>query len=108
MNSSKRNGQATIRIIHLNISFWIERFNEQYKADETQYKLLSNLSYICIFISLLGFLGLSAFTAAQRTKEIGIRKVHGASLLELYICFTRTSCILSSLPLYWSLCPLIM
>ena len=59
--------------------FLDQRFNEQYKADETQHKLLSNLSYICIFISLLGLLGLSAFTAAQRTKEIGIRKVHGAS-----------------------------
>ena len=59
--------------------FLDERFNEQYKADQTQYKLLSNLSYICIFISLLGLLGLSAFAAAQRTKEIGIRKVHGAS-----------------------------
>jgi putative ABC transport system permease protein len=57
-----------------------QRFNEQYQADETQYKLLSNLSYICIFISLLGLLGLSAFSAAQRTKEIGIRKVHGASI----------------------------
>lgn len=60
--------------------FQDQRFNEQYQADETQYKLLSNLSYICIFISLLGLLGLSAFTAAQRTKEIGIRKVHGASI----------------------------
>lgn len=60
--------------------FLDQRFNEQYKADEIQYKLLSNLSYICIFISLLGLLGLSAFSAAQRTKEIGIRKVHGASI----------------------------
>lgn len=60
--------------------FLDQRFNEQYRADETQYKLLSNLSYICIFISLLGLLGLSAFTTAQRTKEIGIRKVHGASI----------------------------
>lgn len=60
--------------------FLDQRFNEQYRADETQYKLLSNLSYICIFISLLGLLGLSAFTAAQRTKEIGIRKVHGATI----------------------------
>ena len=63
--------------------FLDERFNEQYKTDETQYKLLSNLSYICIFISLLGLLGLSAFTAAQRTKEIGIRKVHGATTLRI-------------------------
>lgn len=61
-------------------SFLDERFNEQYKEDEIQHKLLSNLSYICIFISLLGLLGLSAFTATQRTKEIGIRKVHGASI----------------------------
>jgi putative ABC transport system permease protein len=59
--------------------FLDQRFNEQYRSDETQYTLLSSLSYICIFISLLGLLGLSAFTAAQRTKEIGIRKVHGAS-----------------------------
>jgi putative ABC transport system permease protein len=61
-------------------SFLDDRFNEQYKEDEVQYSLLSNLSYICIFISLLGLLGLSAFTATQRTKEIGIRKVHGASI----------------------------
>jgi putative ABC transport system permease protein len=61
-------------------SFLDDRFNEQYKEDEVQYTLLSNLSYICIFISLLGLLGLSAFTATQRTKEIGIRKVHGASI----------------------------
>jgi putative ABC transport system permease protein len=60
--------------------FLDQRFDEQYRADETQYRLLSNLSYICIFISLLGLLGLSAFSAAQRTKEIGIRKVHGASI----------------------------
>jgi putative ABC transport system permease protein len=62
------------------VSFLDKRFNEQYSQDEIQYKLLSGLSYICIFISLLGLLGLSAFTATQRTKEIGIRKVHGASV----------------------------
>lgn len=62
------------------VSFLDARFNEQYRQDEIQYKLLSGLSYICIFISLLGLLGLSAFTATQRTKEIGIRKVHGASI----------------------------
>ena len=61
-------------------TFLDQKFNEQYKADEVQYKLLASLSYVCIFISLLGLLGLSAFTATQRTKEIGIRKVHGASI----------------------------
>ncbi|HEY0656348.1 MAG TPA: ABC transporter permease [Chryseosolibacter sp.] len=62
------------------VSFLDRRFNEQYRQDEVQYKLLTGLSYVCIFISLLGLLGLSAFTATQRTKEIGIRKVHGASV----------------------------
>jgi putative ABC transport system permease protein len=68
--------------------FLDQRFNEQYKADETQYKLITSLSSICIFVSLLGLLGLSAFTAAQRTKEIGIRKVHGASIPHIiYLLF---------------------
>jgi putative ABC transport system permease protein len=68
--------------------FLDQRFNEQYKADEVQHKLLSGLSYMCIFISLLGLLGLSAFTAAQRTKEIGVRKVHGASIPHIiYLLF---------------------
>ncbi|MEP6735874.1 MAG: ABC transporter permease [Chryseolinea sp.] len=63
--------------------FLDQRFDEQYKEDEVQHSLLSDLSYICIFISLLGLLGLSAFTAAQRTKEIGVRKVHGASIPQI-------------------------
>ena len=69
--------------------FQDQRFNEQYRADEIQFKLLSILSYICIFISLLGLLGLSAFTAAQRTKEIGIRKVHGASIPKIIYLLYR-------------------
>jgi putative ABC transport system permease protein len=69
-------------------SFLDKRFNEQYREDEIQYKLLTGLAYICIFISLLGLLGLSAFTATQRTKEIGIRKVHGASVTTIiYLLF---------------------
>lgn len=62
-----------------------DRFNEQYKEDERQHTLLSGLSYICIFISLLGLLGLSAFAASQRTKEIGVRKVHGATIPQIIV-----------------------
>jgi putative ABC transport system permease protein len=65
------------------------RFNEQYRADEIQQALLSGLSGICIFISLLGLLGLSAFAATQRTKEIGIRKVHGASIPHIIFLLYR-------------------
>lgn len=74
--------------------FLDERFNEQYRADEIQYTLLSGLSGICIFISLLGLLGLSAFAATQRTKEIGIRKVHGASVPHIIFLLYREVMIL--------------
>lgn len=59
--------------------FLDQSFNEQYKADETQQHLVGTLSYVCIFISILGLVGLAAFTASQKTKEIGVRKVLGAS-----------------------------
>ncbi len=69
--------------------FLDQRFNEQYKADEIQNRLLSLLSYICIFISLLGLIGLSAFTAAQRTKEIGVRKVLGANIPDIIFLLSK-------------------
>ena len=69
--------------------FLDERFNEQYRADEIQNRLLTGLAGVCIFISLLGLLGLSAFAAAQRTKEIGIRKVHGASVPNIIFLLYR-------------------
>lgn len=59
--------------------FLDENFNAQYKADETQQRLVGMLSYLCIFISILGLVGLAAFTAGQKTKEIGVRKALGAS-----------------------------
>ncbi|MGC3943108.1 MAG: hypothetical protein QM762_00990 [Chryseolinea sp.] len=74
--------------------FLDDRFNEQYKEDETQNTLLSNLSYVCIFISLLGLLGLSAFTASQRTKEIGVRKVHGATIPQIIMLLYRDVMVL--------------
>ncbi len=60
--------------------FLDEKFNDQYKQEELQHSLLTLLSNICLFISLLGLVGLSAFASVQRTKEIGIRKVLGATI----------------------------
>ncbi|MGD1895233.1 MAG: ABC transporter permease [Cyclobacteriaceae bacterium] len=68
--------------------FLDESFDELYRADEQQSSLISVLSGICLFISLLGVLGLSAFTAEQRTKEVGVRKVLGASVSQIvYLLF---------------------
>ena len=64
-------------------SFLDQKFNEQYQADERQSALISMLSGLCLMISLLGVLGLSAYTAEQRTKEIGVRKVLGANVSQI-------------------------
>lgn len=59
-----------------------------YKTDQSQSKLLGILSFVCIIISCLGLLGLTSYTTAIRIKEIGIRKVLGATVPQLvYLIF---------------------
>ena len=58
-------------------------FNEQYKDDVRFGKVLNIFSGLTLFIACLGILGLSIFNAAQRTKEIGVRKVLGASVTSI-------------------------
>ncbi|MFC1476866.1 ABC transporter permease [candidate division KSB1 bacterium] len=60
-------------------TFLNERFEQQYASDERTGALFRDFSILAIFISCLGILGLASFMAEQRTKEIGIRKVLGAS-----------------------------
>ena len=69
--------------------FLDQKFDEQYRHYLIQNKLLSVLSYVCVFISLLGLLGLSAFSAVQRTKEIGVRKALGASVSGILIMLSK-------------------
>lgn len=59
--------------------FLDEDFNRHYRSEESLGRLYSALTLLAIFISCLGLAGLSSFAAEQRTKEIGIRKVLGAS-----------------------------
>ncbi len=60
--------------------FTDQEFANSYKAENTVSKLSNYFAFLAIFISCLGLFGLAAFTAEQRTKEIGIRKVLGASV----------------------------
>ncbi len=60
--------------------FLDDKFNQQYAADARFGKLFLYFSTLAIFISCLGLLGLSSYSTFQRTKEIGIRKVLGASV----------------------------
>jgi len=60
--------------------FLDDSFNELYKADQQTANLILGFAVIAVFISALGLFGLAMFTAERRTKEIGIRKVLGASI----------------------------
>ena len=60
--------------------FLDEKLERLYKAEERMENIALAISVLAIFISCLGLLGLAAFTAEQKTKEIGIRKVLGASI----------------------------
>lgn len=61
-------------------SFLDEDFNKQYQADFRFRKIFTTFSFLAILIASLGLLGLATYTAGQRTKEIGIRKVMGADV----------------------------
>ena len=60
--------------------FLDEFFDKQYRSEERFGKLFLNFAILAIFISCLGLLGLASYSTMQRTKEIGIRKVMGASV----------------------------
>lgn len=60
--------------------FLDEFFDKQYKGEERFGKLFLNFAILAIIISCLGLLGLASYSTMQRTKEIGIRKVLGASV----------------------------
>jgi ABC-type antimicrobial peptide transport system permease subunit len=64
-------------------SFADQAFGTKFDSERRVANLASVSTALAIFISCLGLLGLSAFMAAQRTREIGIRKVMGASTVQL-------------------------
>lgn len=69
--------------------FLDERFEKQYRREERAGLLFNIFAGIAIFISCLGLFGLATFMALQRTKEIGVRKVLGASVAGLVVLLTR-------------------
>jgi len=64
-------------------TFMDDAFNAQYKAEDRLASVFGVFTYITIILAALGLFGLAAFTIEQRTKEIGIRKVLGASVTSI-------------------------
>ena len=74
--------------------FLDESFDELYRAEQRTGELFNYFALIAIFISCLGLFGLSAYTAELRTKEIGVRKVLGASVPSILALFTKDFMVL--------------
>lgn len=72
-----------------NYKFIDQEFGQKFAAEERIGKLASFFAVLAIFISCLGLFGLASFVAEQRTKEIGIRKVLGASVANLWTLLSR-------------------
>ena len=69
--------------------FLDERFDRQYGADERFFSIFTYFALFSIMIACLGLFGLASFTASQRTKEIGIRKVLGASVSGIVVFLSK-------------------
>ncbi|HEX3385014.1 MAG TPA: FtsX-like permease family protein, partial [Mucilaginibacter sp.] len=65
--------------------FLDDHFNEVYKADQQKSQIVGILSGLAIFISCLGLFGLASYSAEKRVKEIGVRKVLGASVKRIVL-----------------------
>jgi putative ABC transport system permease protein len=70
-------------------NFLDQKFDIIYKTDIRQQTILSVFSGLAIFIACLGLFGLASFTAAKRTKEIGVRKVLGSSTENIVLLLSK-------------------
>ncbi len=70
-------------------AFLDDKFNNLYTTEQTLGKLLAYFAILTIFIACLGLYGLASFTVEQRTKEIGVRKVLGASVNQLILMLSN-------------------
>ncbi|MGA0557630.1 ABC transporter permease [Larkinella sp. VNQ87] len=69
--------------------FLDENFSQQYKAEQKQGEILLTFTVLAVLIACLGLFGLAAFAAEQRTKEIGVRKVLGASVSSIVALLSK-------------------
>ena len=70
-------------------SFMDDNFNAMYKSETRMGQISVSFSVLAIFIACLGLFGLAAYAAEQRTREIGIRKVLGATITNIITLLSR-------------------
>lgn len=89
LNFVQKTWQQFVPGAPLQYAFLDEEFDSLYRADRITSRLFLIFSSLAILIACLGLLGLAAFTAERRTKEIGIRKVLGASIAAIVALLSK-------------------
>ncbi|MEO6497765.1 MAG: FtsX-like permease family protein, partial [Mucilaginibacter sp.] len=91
-------------------SFMDELYNKTYSAEEKTGQILNIFAVLTILVACLGLFGLATYTAQQRTKEIGIRKVLGASVMQVtqmlskdFLKLVIIACIVAFPLSYWAM-----
>ena len=90
-----------------NVRFYDQVLKRLYEKERSMGTLISLFSLIAIFISIVGVFGLVMFDSECRRREIGIRKVHGASISSVVIMFNKAYfrilviCFVVAAPLAW-------
>jgi putative ABC transport system permease protein len=91
----------------LSYTFLSDSFSSLYRSEENTGRVFTSFTAIAIIIACLGLFGLAAFMTEQRTKEIGIRKVLGADVLQLLYLVSREflflvviACVIA-IPITW-------
>ena len=89
------------------ISFYNTILNNLYQKEQTLRKLISLFGIMAILISIVGVFGLVLFETQYRRKEIGIRKINGATTGQILLMFNKTYiqivsvCFIISIPIAW-------
>ncbi len=83
--------------VEFEYTFMDATFAQQYQMEERLTEVFTFIAFLAIFIACLGLFGLAAFMAEQRTKEIGIRKVLGASARDVVVLMTKSFALLVGL-----------
>lgn len=92
---------------HFEISFYNTILNNLYQKEQTLGKLISLFGIMAILISIVGVFGLVLFETQYRRKEIGIRKINGATTGQILLMFNKTYirivsvCFIISIPIAW-------
>jgi ABC-type antimicrobial peptide transport system permease subunit len=79
----------TVPFYPFELNFLDDEFNSLYRSEKRMGKLFFSFTFLSVFIASLGLFGLVSFMASQKTKEIGIRRVVGASVADIVKILTK-------------------